>query len=161
MLSKISLLVTLFILIACGTDAPKYKYIDIKECTIPVPFDYINKTGNTYGDFEYHFHSREGLGSYDIRNKKDDDVERNLAQIKSSENLELVKDIVYKDFRLIEVKTGNNFEKYPYIYVAIGNKSTIYVTNRKEIEVLKMIDYCAGTLKQAGLSSRCPVPPSQ
>ena len=150
---RFTIMLSIILLTSCASSKQNnYKFIEIKECNIPIPqiFKLIEKENQ----YEYaYFHSRPLSSSsfISIHKKKKDEYNRTLSDINEFDDMKLVSETRKGDFIIIQFSLAYDNDIH---YRLIGKESMIQLLHTSKKEVDYLIDYCEKTRRMRGNSKK-------
>jgi len=148
-----SLLTLMFLLTACNTESkkptrdPAYNYVEIEECTIPIPKKFKElESGKTK---LYRFVDDSDIKNYksiDISINKEDDYIDSKNFIMQNKSIQIESDFYRNHFKIIKWSVVDSIYDSEY-YNLFGLKTNINLTSSNKSELNYLLDYCNKTWK--------------
>ena len=144
---------SILFLVSCGSEVTEVKkkaeyiYVEIEECSIPVPRKYNKIEDKDMGKYEYRYTYSGGKDDYkniSILHQKKNSYKRVKKLINSVNTMHINREFKRDEFRIIEV---NATYRKRYTYHILGIKTYIVLDGSNEEELNYTLEYCKKTWK--------------
>ncbi len=132
--------------ISFGYDIESFHTVNLEECTILIPKDFIQNKNNPY-TYEYLDGDTIFIDNFYLidNNQTKQKIHNLISVMKMSNYTILYKNI--KGLKVIEFTSNLPKLKNNKHYFIIGKKFTLYIAGEDETNLLKVLDYCRLTQK--------------
>jgi len=161
--SWVPLIIANLLLQGCGTETgkikkdPKYIYVEIEECTIPIPESYDIATDGNNEPYQHKYIGDKNIENYRAiatASRQENDVERakkiTEKTLSTLSNKSLKESIFNRDnFKIYEVTLLSKIASKTKTtnYHLFGKNTQVILINSNEIELNYLLNYCKKTWK--------------
>lgn len=142
---------SILLLVSCGSEATELKkkagyiYVEIEECSIPVPKIYeMAKHGNMHLYEHNYSYSDKYIQNLITKKRYEDDYENLISFIKKSKTMKLGLKRNRNNFSIVEVNSTFD-DKIIYYLFGINTHITLSGSNEEELDYI--LKYCKKTWK--------------